>query len=533
MSLPPSTQPQPQPQQAQATAPAPEAPEAAAPPMEPLRILPPGADSDASAAPAPDLLSAAVSSVAAAYDVAASVATSVAQIGGELLSTAYQAAVASDVPKKALDAITSVPTATAQMVGAYAPGVIAGVQAATTSAMQGLGIASVPAASVVLMCGNNALGSLGVGPSKLLADRSSLVPIPAFPPRGLHVVQVSCGNKFTLAVLESGELYWWGDNQNGTLFPAVAVAPTLLQVPRKVSRVFAGLNRIAFTTDGGDLFAWGFNANGELGLGDTRARSVPTEVGFFKYQGAQLSDLCFGGYHSVALTTTGAVFTWGRNDYGQLGHGDKTARSTPAAVSAIAGVAHIAAGSSHTAVITEEGAVLTWGANGSGQLGIAGVASERSAPQPAFVEALASSRAISVSCGVGHTVVATSNGEVLSCGRNESGQLGVGDIAERKVPVRVAPFGSEGVNAIRVVCRGNTSLVVCGNGDVYSWGDNEHGQLAVGNKRPGLLPSKLVVPCADWTLASVQCGYDHLAVLGDVLTPDVAATAAAAAPAQQ
>ena len=74
------------------------------------------------------------------------------------------------------------------------------------------------------------------------------------------------------------------------------------------------------------------------------------------------TQIVVGFYHTAALTKEGKLFTWGRNSYGQLGHGDKEHRQIPTKVESLDGlvIVKIACGQYHTIAITDDGDAYTW-----------------------------------------------------------------------------------------------------------------------------------------------------------------------------
>lgn len=76
-----------------------------------------------------------------------------------------------------------------------------------------------------------------------------------------------------------------------------------------------------------------------------------------------------GLHHTVVLTLAGEVFTFGSNQYGQLGTGDLQAVSGPIQIKVPGLVSQVVAGSNHTVLLTYKGAVYTFGSYQKGQLG--------------------------------------------------------------------------------------------------------------------------------------------------------------------
>ena len=115
---------------------------------------------------------------------------------------------------------------------------------------------------------------------------------------------------------------------------------------------------------GRHLFAWGNNFQDQLGLGDAFSDinevPAPTKVSI---QNVTWTQIACGLCHTVALSINGEVFTWGNNNYGQLGHDDDVrCRNAPTKVESLSGVTivKIACGAMFTAAVTDRGKLLTW-----------------------------------------------------------------------------------------------------------------------------------------------------------------------------
>ncbi len=137
----------------------------------------------------------------------------------------------------------------------------------------------------------------------------------------------------------------------------------------KAAPVAAGLYHSLALTSTGAVFAWGWNIVGQLGNGSTNGSDVPVKVRL--PGGTKVTGIAAGFAHSLAVTSTGAVFAWGKNYNGDLGNGSTTDSDVPVKVSLPAGtkVTAVAAGAEHSLAVTSTGAVLAWGYNADGQLG--------------------------------------------------------------------------------------------------------------------------------------------------------------------
>ena len=120
----------------------------------------------------------------------------------------------------------------------------------------------------------------------------------------------------------------------------------------------------------GCVWSWGGGSHGKLGHGDEQDQPQPKKVEAFA--GRRVAAVSAGGFHSLALTTDGSVWSWGDGDDGKLGHGDEQTQLLPKKIEALAGQRAIAvsAGGRHSLALTDDdGAVFTWGQGRCGCLG--------------------------------------------------------------------------------------------------------------------------------------------------------------------
>ena len=118
-----------------------------------------------------------------------------------------------------------------------------------------------------------------------------------------------------------------------------------------------GCEHLAAVTQDGELFTCGYNARGQLGLGSTTQVSTPRVVEGTLYNRRVVLVAC-SYYHTAVSTDADEVFTFGRNDHGQLGLGDHRDRLVPCKVDALktrCAVLSLGCGQYHTAVAQEDG----------------------------------------------------------------------------------------------------------------------------------------------------------------------------------
>ena len=186
----------------------------------------------------------------------------------------------------------------------------------------------------------------------------------------------------------------------------------------------------------GSLLAFGLNVYGELGnatnSGTVNPNPTPTLVAL-PGQVGPVTQSASGYVHSLAVTSSGQLYAFGNNAYGQLGvatnSGTGNANPTPTPVTlpgAIGPVTQIAAGEYHSLVVTSSGQLYAFGYNAYGELGIAtnsGTVTPN--PTPTLVTLPGQIGPVTqITAGGNHSLVVTSSGQLYAFGLNQYGQLG-------------------------------------------------------------------------------------------------------------
>ncbi len=336
-------------------------------------------------------------------------------------------------------------------------------------------------------------------------------------------IKFSTGGSFTLAVLASQKIYAWGNNRWGQLgFGTVIDSVKPIEITKyfhlkpeeKVANIYASFRSSNLLTTEGRLFAWGNNEFGQLGDNSTNNHNIPIEVTskLGLVYGEKISQMTTGGFHTLLVTSLGRVFSWGYNEYGQLGDGTNIYKNVPVEITKMFNlmndeeIENLGAGLGHSMLTTSLGRIFTWGNNEYSQLGD-NTSNKRNHPSDIskFINYKKDEKIKKISLGSLHTFIVTTIGRVFAFGNNDNGQLG--DIATKTC---VKPIDiTERFNTlpdeiiINIIAGRNYSLALTSLGRIFSWGNNNNGQLGIasyitGSTGPLEITDKIVNNDEEW-----------------------------------
>jgi alpha-tubulin suppressor-like RCC1 family protein len=240
-----------------------------------------------------------------------------------------------------------------------------------------------------------------------------------------------------------------------------------------------GVNATAFgaiKTDG-TLWTWGRNDTGQLGQnnGMFAARSSPVQVG----SGSDWSQVLIGNEPCAAIKTDGTLYVWGRNHQGQLGLNDRTNHSAPIQLGSESTWAQLAGGYRQTAAVKTDGTFWIWGSNNRGALGL----NQSPSNHPSYANCASSPTQVpgttwrSVKAGNGFITATKTDGTLWGWGQNTGGNLGQNNEEHYSSPIQIP-----GTNWDLHDANGDEQRIIKTDGTLWALGANGKGQLGQNNE---------------------------------------------------
>ena len=289
-----------------------------------------------------------------------------------------------------------------------------------------------------------------------------------------NVTAIATGYGHTLALLPDGTVWTWGKNDVGQLGDGTTVArATPIRVPGLGNIVSIGAGPYAsFAINAnGTVWAWGLNDQGQLGLGVASAAILAPRSSYFP----PLRSIVGGPNHTLAIDNYAKVWAVGYSGNGQVGSGTWSSVFLPTRLDTITtGVVQISAGGSHSLAVDTSGSVWAWGRDLFGQLGDSPVASDSNLPR----RLTSISDVRSVAAGNAHSLALTNDGKVYAWGRNNERQLGDFTTTDRFVPVPVTSNPAGVTDPMSFITAGDAhSMAISQHGQLFGWGRGSSGQV--------------------------------------------------------
>jgi alpha-tubulin suppressor-like RCC1 family protein len=343
-------------------------------------------------------------------------------------------------------------------------------------------------------------------------------------------VKIANGNNFTAVLKADGTVWTWGNNNYGQLGNGEienSATYTLNQVIgvnaegylSNIKQIAAGTYEMYALTNDGKVICWGRGAQGQHGNGDTQNSGTPvyaqTQVDITDEEGnintedrvlENIKQIAAGSSHVLALSNDGTVYTWGLNNYGQLGIG--VAHTTASNVNGkriyavkvqkeieitdeegnittqladLDRIKQVSGGNDFSVALTQEGSVLAWGLGTSGQIGNSAAANVTLPTPVTDLE-----NVTKIDAGGLHTLALKEDGTVWAWGLNRYGQLGINTASttssnaayKRTYPVQVLKAaGTPLTDVIDISANLETSYAITEDETAYGWGLNTSGQI--------------------------------------------------------
>lgn len=325
--------------------------------------------------------------------------------------------------------------------------------------------------------------------------------------------KVSVGNDYTLAIKTDGTLWAWGRNEAGTLGDNTTTDKyTITQIGTENNwqSISSGSNTSYAIKTNGTLWAWGNGGLGELGNGglvfgdsgfnDENYTYTPVQVG----GDTNWQSVKAGTGHVIALKSNGTLWAWGYNAYGQVGDGTGSGgvlniKKYPTQIGNLTNWQYIDSGFRSSFAIKSDGTLWAWGRNDFGQLGV-GDNVDRNIP----TQVGTSSEWQSISSNGAATIAIKTNGTLWSWGGNQYWSLGTSQFSPNtNVPGQVGTATNW-----QSVSSGGQIKALKTDGTLWGWGEGFYG-FGDGSNISKDVPSQIGTD-TDWSYISGQATHTAL-----------------------
>ncbi|XP_054155588.1 uncharacterized protein LOC128954046 [Oppia nitens] len=300
------------------------------------------------------------------------------------------------------------------------------------------------------------------------------------------------GSEVMYATADAGDkVYAYGPNRHGCLGLGTndkdIKQPQLNTVltGKRLMKIYYGFSHCIGLTESGQCYAWGCNEYGQLGIGTFTSSPTPQLIAGLQHRTVVAIDC--GNRHTLALTSDGLLYGWGRNTFGAIGDNTWCWRERPTPVVLTEPIESIGCGKNHSLAISCTGRAYVWGLHDFGQLGRPieesdhhickdGGRKERAFdPLPKQISGLENMTFKKGCCGPNHTILLTRTGDIYTFGQNDFGQIGNGQTENMCKPYKLKTAVK--FKDIVAIFDKSLSLAVSVDNRYWVWGYSFHRQL--------------------------------------------------------
>lgn len=242
-------------------------------------------------------------------------------------------------------------------------------------------------------------------------------------------------------------------------------------------------------TKSGEVYSWGVGSHGRLGIRNSGNDEITPKL-IISLLNKQVIKIKCGNEHSVIQTFENEIYVWGRNNHGQLGLGDVLDRSEPTKLPIKFHVSSFCCGGEFTLYFDSEGAVYSAGNNNKGECAIKNLRNVLSVTRVYNLPG----NVIKIAAGQNHSLALTKDNKIYAWGSCEEGQLGIGRVniyAWKPQEVILPDDIIREEKIINIVCGFYHSILYTDRNTILSWGYNKNGCLGIGDEKIYDIPTEI------------------------------------------
>jgi uncharacterized repeat protein (TIGR02543 family) len=290
---------------------------------------------------------------------------------------------------------------------------------------------------------------------------------------------------------------------SGVVFPEGYQAESILLAPgEEIIKLDLATERSGILTSSGRLMIWGNNTHGQLGNNTTTDSWIPVLINEnfpINLVADPIVDFSLGTSHSVAVTESGRVFTWGLSTLGRLGLGNTSSRQVPTEIIdridlvVNEKVIKVYAGQDQTMVLTDHGNIWVWGNHNQNRLGTTSTLYSIVWPTKLSLNLNENELVDEIYLSNTFNGFLTTDGRLFMFGENTWGQLGDGTIENSQLPKLIDVTLAENEFLTKLSLGADYSVALTNQANVITWGSRFNDQIGPNRLSDNIIPTKIVL----------------------------------------